>query len=236
MRSSPSGADPLDPGPKGFAHRGLHAGSAFPENSLLAFAAALELGAGIECDLRLTADDRVVVFHDADAWRMCGSPLVVGRSSHAELQRLRVGEHPIPTLESLLQLVGGRVPLLLEVKVERDLWRWVPALRAALSGYEGRFGIMSFDPRLVRLLKTNLPHVRRGLVVPDRWPGWKRRLALRLARPDFLAVETLAATRPWVRRQRRCRPVYSWTVRAAEQRQGLADQVNALIWEGDGRP
>lgn len=236
MRSSPSGADPLDPGPKGFAHRGLHAGPPFPENSLLAFAAALELGAGIECDLRLTADRRVLVFHDADAWRMCGSPMEIGRSTYAELARLHVGEHPIPALESLLHLVGGRVPLLLEVKVERDLWRWVPALRRALAGYEGAFGIMSFDPRLVRLVKTNLPAVRRGLVMPDRWTRWQRRMAQWLADPDFLAVETSAAARPWARRERRRRPVYSWTVRTPDQRKALADQVDALIWEGDGRP
>ena len=43
------------------------------------------------------------------------------------------GEGPIPTLESLLTLVGGRVPLLLEVKVEKDVWRWIPALEQALS-------------------------------------------------------------------------------------------------------
>src|SRR5438552_436235 len=117
MRSSPSGPDPLDPGPAGFAHRGLHSGTAFPENSVIAFAAALEAGAGIECDLRLSSDNRIVVFHDADARRMCGSSLQIGTSTMAELGRLRVGEHPIPTLASLLQTVGGRVPLLLEVKV-----------------------------------------------------------------------------------------------------------------------
>src|SRR5215210_242323 len=83
MQSSRSAADPLDPGPEGFAHRGLHYGSGFPENSLLAFAAALEIGAGIECDLRLTADNRIVVFHDEDAWRMCASPMVIGRSTLA---------------------------------------------------------------------------------------------------------------------------------------------------------
>ena len=89
-------ADPLDPGPAGFAHRGLHYGSGFPENSLLAFAAALELGAGIECDLRLTADNQIVVFHDEDAWRMCASPMVIGRSTLAELGRLRLGEGADP--------------------------------------------------------------------------------------------------------------------------------------------
>src|SRR5215212_4293301 len=100
-RLSPSVADPLDPGPVGFAHRGLHYGSQFPENSLIAFAAALELGCGIECDLRLTADDQVVVFHDADALRICASPLRIGGSTLAELGRLRLGEGPIPTLASL---------------------------------------------------------------------------------------------------------------------------------------
>lgn len=236
MRSSRSVADPLDPGPAGFAHRGLHRGSEFPENSLLAFAAALEAGAGIECDLRLTADDRVLVFHDADARRICGSPLRIGACSMAELARLRVGDGPIPTLADTLQLVGGRVPLLLEVKVAADLWRWVPALRQALSGYDGRFGVMSFDARLPRLLKTNLPDVRRGLVIKDALSGWKRFWALRLAGPQFLAVEAAALGRPWVERARRRMPVYAWTVRNSEQRQKAEVHADAAIWEGDGRP
>src|SRR6476619_3773850 len=96
MRSSRSKPDPLDPGPQGFAHRGLHYGSGFPENSLIAFSAALEIGAGIECDVRLTADNRVLVFHDADAWRMCSSRLVIGTSTLGELNRLRLGDGPIP--------------------------------------------------------------------------------------------------------------------------------------------
>src|SRR5688572_19203922 len=162
MRSSRSAADPLDPGPQGFAHRGLHYGAGFPENSLLAFAAALEAGAGIECDLRLTADDQVLVFHDADAMRLCASPMRIGQSTLAELSRLRLGEGPIPTLGRLLQLVGGRVPLLLEVKAGNDIWRWAPALERALAGYKGPFGIMSFDARIPRLIKTNLPQARRG--------------------------------------------------------------------------
>jgi glycerophosphoryl diester phosphodiesterase len=236
MRSSRSGTDPLDPGPKGFAHRGLHFGSGFPENSLIAFAAALELGAGIECDLRLTADDQILVFHDADAWQMCASPLRIGRSTWHELSRLRVGEGPIPSLASLLAMVEGRAPLLLEVKVDGDIWRWVPALREALQGYAGRYGIMSFDPRLPRLLKTNLPHVRRGLVVRADLPPLKRRVALWLADADFLAVDQAAIGEAWVTRERRRKPVYCWTIRTPEQRAQASVQADALMWEADGRP
>lgn len=236
MRSSRSVADPLDPGPAGFAHRGLHYGAQFPENSPIAFAAALELGAGIECDLRLTADDQIVVFHDADAWRLCASPLRIGASSLAELARLRVGDGPIPTLGGLLAMVAGRVPLLLEVKVDGDIWRWVAALRGALSDYQGRYGVISLDPRLPRLLRTNWPSVRRGLVVRGRTPVLKRSLAIALASPDFLAVERAALERRWVARARRRMPVYAWTIRTPAEREQARVHSDALIWEADGRP
>src|SRR5574338_252946 len=171
MRSSRSGAeprapDPLSRGTAGFAHRGLH-GPDVPENSLAAFSAVLDLGAGIECDLRLTADGRIVVFHDSDALRLCGDPARIGASTLEQLSRLRIGGEPIPTLPDLLALVGERVPLLLEAKVDGDLARWLPALRRDLADFSGRFGVMSFDPRLPRVLKARMPNVRRGLVVRD---------------------------------------------------------------------
>ena len=236
MRSSRSDPDPLDPGPAGFTHRGLHHGSEFPENSLIAFAAALEFGAGIECDLRLTADNRIIVFHDRDAWRLCASPMKIGESTLADLGRLSLGGHPIPTLESLLGMVDGRVPLLLEVKANRDIWRWVPALREGLGGYDGPFAVMSFDPRIPRLMKTNMPQVRRGLIVRNRHSSVRRGVAIALASPQFLAVERLALGKPWIERARRRMPIYSWTIRTAEERRQAEVQADALIWEGDGRP
>ena len=203
---------------------------------MIAFAAALEKACGIECDLRLTADNKVVVFHDADSLRICGSPLRIRDSKWAELSRLSVGEHPMPTLESLLSLVGGRVPLLLEAKVDRDIWRWAPALASALAGYRGPFGVMSFDPRLSRLIKTNMPDIPRGLVIRDSLPPLRRRWALWLAEPQFAAVDRLSLGKRWVAKLRDRIPVYSWTIRTAEERVQASVHADALIWEGDGRP
>jgi glycerophosphoryl diester phosphodiesterase len=236
MQSSPSGLDPLDPGPIGFAHRGLHDGSGSPENSLTAFAAALEMGAGIECDLRLTADNQIVVFHDADGRRQCASPMRIGQSTLNQLSRLRVGDQPIPTLHNLLNLIRGRSPLLLEIKVDRDIRRWMSALGEALRGYEGRFGVMSFDPRVARLLKTNLPAVRRGLVLRGDLLAWRRGLALRVADPHFIAVEHTALERPWIVRARERWPIYSWTIRSPAERAQAKVHADVLIWENDGRP
>ena len=234
-RSSPSGPDPLDPGPAGFAHRGLH-GPAVPENSLAAFAAALDLGAGIECDLRLTSDDHIVVFHDADASRLCASAQRIGRSTMKAIAELRLGGEPIPTLDELLALVDGRVPLLLEIKTDGDVARWGPALLEKLTAYRGPYGIMSFDPMLVRSLKAHLPEVRRGLVIDSDLSSFRRKLALSLADPQLIAVDRRAAGEAWVQSLRRLMPVYTWTIRTPEERMQAQVQADALIWEADGRP
>jgi glycerophosphoryl diester phosphodiesterase len=236
MRSSPSGPDPLDPGPRGFAHRGLHFGSAVPENTLAAFRAALDFGAGIECDLRLTADGQLVVFHDADARRLCASSLKIGQGRWADLAGLRVSGHPIPRLESLLSLVAGQVPLLLEAKVEHEARRWIAPLRRELAGYRGRFAVMSFDARLCRLIRREMPEIRRGLLIKGRVSSFERHVRLRIAEPDFLGIEASAIGMRWVAAARERLPIYAWTIRTAAERAQAEVQADALIWEGDGRP
>ncbi|MCY7270831.1 MAG: glycerophosphodiester phosphodiesterase, partial [Sphingomonas bacterium] len=233
MRSSRSSPDPLDPGRHGFAHRGLHCAPAIIENSLASFAASLGLGAGIECDLRLTADDQILVFHDADAQRLCGSPEIIGRSTLAQLAHLQLGGQPLPTLAQLLALVGGGAPMLLEAKVNRDLFRFGRVLVAALDGYSGPTGVMSFHPGLMRWLKANAPHLRRGLVIRDSLSPFKRWIAMKLADPAFLAVDVAAITRPWVAVVRNRVPVYTWTVRTSADRALALSRADALIWEAD---
>lgn len=241
MRSSrseadPCAPDPLWPGPNGFAHRGLHKAPAIIENTLTAFAAALELGAGIECDVRLTADDRLVVFHDEDGLRLAGSPLVIGQSTLEQVQALSVGGHPVPTLERLLELVDGGVPVLVEVKVDGpEFWRIGPALLRSIDGYRGPLGVMSFDPRVARWLKTNAPSVRRGLVIKDSLAAFRRWLAMTIADPQFVAVDIAALDKPWVACVRTRMPVYSWTSRTWADGRRVRQFADAPIWEADGR-
>lgn len=203
----------------------------------MAFAAALELGAGIECDLRLTADDRLVVYHDADGVRLSGRDAGIIDSTLADLADWRVGTQFIPTLDQLLLLVGGRVPLLLEAKVVGpEIWRMGPAILHALEGYAGPVGVMSFDPRLPRWLKTNAPQIQRGLVISNRLSTLKRWWALRLADPSFLAVDGAAFGKGWVAKERRRLPVFSWTSRTCADARRVRDFADAAIWEADGRP
>ena len=129
------------------------------------------------------------------------------------------------------------MPLLLEVKVDGDIWRWVPALRSALADYAGPFGVMSFDPRVPRLLKTNLPEVRRGLVVRDRLPPLRRRLASLARRPAIPRGRSRGARQALGRaRAPADAGLQLDDPHAAEQRSKPQVHADALIWEADGRP
>ena len=161
---------------------------------------------------------------------------MIAQSTLAQLDRLSVGGHPIPTLGQMLSLIDGQVPLLLEAKIDERFWRFGPALLAALEDYRGPYGVMSFDPRLPRWLKTNAPHVRRGLVVRERLSPVRRWGSMILADPQFIAVDRAALCQNWVARARRRMPLYAWTIRTADERRAVAELTDAVIWEADGRP
>ncbi|OZA01967.1 MAG: hypothetical protein B7Y02_17125 [Rhodobacterales bacterium 17-64-5] len=101
------------------AHRGLHdAAQGRIENSASAFAAAIAAGYGIELDVQRSADDVAVVFHDDDMDRLTDATGAFRDRTAAELGRtlLAGGTDTIPTLQEVLALVAGRVPLLIEIK------------------------------------------------------------------------------------------------------------------------
>ena len=238
MRSFRSEPDPLKPGAMGFAHRGLH-GPGVPENSLAAFRAAIDAGAGIECDVRLSADGEPVVFHDHDLRRMCASALAVEATDASMLGRQRLSdsaEH-IPSLVDLLDLVDGRVPLLIEVKARGgNSSRITKAVVEKLAAYEGPVGVMSFDPGVGKWLRRHAPQVQRGLVISQNASAFDRWRSMGAASPQFVAVDLGAIVRRWVKRARRNRWIYSWTIRNEADRQTAEIHADAPIWEGDGRP
>lgn len=222
----------------GFAHRGLH-GPGIPENSMAAFRAALEIGAGIECDVRLSGDGEVVVFHDHDLRRMCASALAVEatRADMLASQRLFDSNEHIPLLSELFDLVAGRAPLLIELKCRGgNASRLSQAVAALLAGYSGPAGVMSFEPAVGQWFARHAPQLRRGLVVSEKASAFDRWRSVRNASPHFLAVNRAMLGRKWAQQQRDHRWLYSWTIRSPADRETAEIHADALIWEGDGRP
>jgi glycerophosphoryl diester phosphodiesterase len=226
-----------------YAHRGLH-GLGRIENSLTAFAAAIEAGLGIECDVQRTADGRAVVFHD---WQLDRLTVVEGDvvvRAVADLTRiaLRGTNETIPTLRDLLELVAGQVPLLIELKSRRE-HLVSPLCRAVvrdLEGYPGPHAVMSFDPRVGHWFAGHSPATVRGLVVSEanaRTLGgaFKRHFALWRARPDFLAYDVRDLPSGFAAAQRaRGLPVLTWTVATPALRQRAEANADGWIAEAGG--
>ncbi|MES2493468.1 MAG: glycerophosphodiester phosphodiesterase family protein [Pseudomonadota bacterium] len=227
------------------AHRGLH-GAGVPENSLKAFAAALERGLGMECDVHMSRDGWPVVFHDWELDRLTGETGPIGDRSAEQIGAIVLAgsTEGIPLLRQVLDLVAGRQPLLIEVKSRRQhrVGALCMALRRDLQGYTGPHAVMSFDPRVARWFAAKSPATVRGLVVSEEhaktlFGRLRRHLGLWHARPDFLAydVRDLPGRHPAAQR-RRGMPVATWTVRSAADRERAAAHADALIVEGAGVP
>ncbi len=86
----------------GFAHRG--GASSAPENTLAAFAVAVEMGfTHLETDVHATSDGVLVAFHDDDLRRTCGDPRTIAATAWDDLSSVKVaGREPIPLLDEIL--------------------------------------------------------------------------------------------------------------------------------------
>lgn len=185
-----------------YAHRGLH-GNGRAENSLSAFRAAVAKGYGAELDVHLLADGGLAVIHDSNLKRTTGQEGRVEDLTTAELTNyhLEGTEDTIPTFRQVLEVFGGKTPLIIELKAENNVSELCAAACAAMEGYEGVWCMESFDPRCVHWLRKNRPDICRGQLAENSFRykssklPWYLKLVLSyhlenfLCQPDFVAYD-----------------------------------------------
>ncbi len=185
-----------------YAHRGLFDNkSDAPENSLRAIKKAVEAGFGIEFDVQLSKDDIPVVFHDASLKRMCGVDGMVWDYTLEELQKMKLleSDETIPTFADVLEAVGGKVPLIIEYKMDRPDTKVCELGNAILETYQGPYCIESFHPFAVKWYRDHKPEIMRGQLSEsfrkhnEKYRGKPLYVVLEylllnfLTRPDFIA-------------------------------------------------
>ena len=228
------------------AHRGLH-GAGIPENSMAAFAAAVEAGYAIELDVQLTADGKLVVFHDKTLSRMCGVKGALYKTNSSALARLSLqgSAEGIPLFFDVLRLVRGRVPLVIEVKTWGKYGEIAARMQRLLKGYPGPYCIQSFDPRILSWFRRHSPQTLRGQLSTDYYKsGTEAPFATRffltnlmcnfLSRPDFISYDQSYENQPSFRLCRRLFRPYcaAWTIRSAAQLQAARENFDLFIFEG----
>jgi glycerophosphoryl diester phosphodiesterase len=235
---------------KPIAHRGLHDRAAgIIENSVSAFAAAVDHGYAIECDVQLSRDGVAVIFHDDDLDRLTAATGPVIARTAAELTALPLRDSAagdcLPLFTDLLRVANGRVLLQIELKRQADEGATRMLARRVmegLKGYRGPIALESFDPNLLVALR------RAGCVAPlgiiiDRNTGRNlggfQRFVLRnllhwpMTRFDFISCGDDSLDLPAVRLFRAFGlPVTAWTVKSSAGALATVGKSDQIVFEG----
>ncbi len=221
------------------AHRGLHdLNKTCWENTPTAFRRAVAGNFAIECDVNLTADRVAVVFHDHELKRLTGREGKVSETSSGELCAMAIGgtgDRPL-RLRELLELVGGRVPLIIELK--GDIGHddgFVAAVASDLKGYAGKAAIMSFDHHLVRQFPVHAPNIPCGLTAEgDDGTAMEAHFSMLAHGISFVSYDVAAIPNRFVSfvRDRLAMPFITWTVQDRKQAELTWREGGQITFEG----
>lgn len=231
-----------------YAHRGLYDNEhGIPENSMAAFRRAMDKGYGIELDVHLTADNQLVVFHDDTLTRMCGMNKKISSFLYSDLMQLRLlgTEEGIPLFKDVLELIDGKVPLIIELKVDGSNQNLLcPLVWQLLSRYKGDYCIESFHPFVLQWFKRHEPQVVRGQLSCNFFkenPHCDIVLFLMsnlmtnfFTHPDFIAYKYLDLDNPAVIYNRKLFHIMTvvWTIPGKPTYDRFKNKVDVMIFEG----
>lgn len=229
-----------------YAHRGLHDnGGDAPENSMKAFKKAVDNGYGIELDVQLSRDRIPVVFHDFTLKRVCGQEGKVSDYTYEELQNFYLcnSREKIPKLSDFLEMVNGRVPLIVELKVEWTDISVCPLADGILKEYQGIYCIESFNPLALVWYRKNRNEVMRGQLSDAFFQeeGLKGLLYFVLehmllnfiTKPDFIAYNHKYY---WTLSRQICRKLYrnlavAWTIKSQKELDARRKDFDLFIFD-----
>ena len=233
------------------AHRGLHdLAAGVVENTATAALNAAAAGFAIECDVQMSRDGEAMVFHDETLGRLMRTAGDIAGRDARELKTLRyaAGSDKMITLDMLVSLIAGRVPLICEIKSRFDgNLRLARRTLEIVRAQSGPVALKSFDPEIIGFLRAQGVALPLGVIAEAHFthPSWEAlspRLKYRLAnllhydetRPDFLSyhVNDMPHAVPCLCRKGLRLPVMAWTVRTPAQRQLALEHADQMVFEG----
>ncbi len=223
------------------AHRG--ASGHAPENTMAAFRLADEQGAdAIELDAKLSADGVIVIHHDATLDRTTSGSGPLNQQSWSDLRNLDAGSkfdnrfagERIPTLRQVLEELGGKLLINIELTNYVRPWDRLPELAAELVigfGLEKRILFSSFNPVALKSVKKQAPEIPAGLLLLPQEPFWIRRLLRSIIPHEALNLQTKLVTPQIVESEHaKGRPINVWTVNEEQRmREMIEIGVDGLI-------
>ncbi|MFW5779953.1 MAG: glycerophosphodiester phosphodiesterase family protein [Bacillota bacterium] len=228
-----------------FAHRGLH-NEQFPENSMGSFKNAIKENYFIELDVRLMADDEVVVFHDANLKRMCKQALQIKKLTSEDLRNKKFylpnGEK-IPLLKDVIKLCQGHTKLLVEIKMTFSKGtKLEEKVYELIKGQEDWIAVQGFAPSTIKWFSENAPEFLNGYLathfgnpIADKIYDRVINKVVEKNKVDFLAfnIKSLPSKSIDEVIKKKEMKLLSWTVKSEDDiKKAKESGVDNIIFEG----
>ncbi|MBE5758238.1 MAG: glycerophosphodiester phosphodiesterase [Clostridiales bacterium] len=221
------------------AHRGLH-NEKFPENSLPAFQNAIDHNFAIELDVRVSKDGSLVIFHDHNLMRMCSVDLDIKNLTLNEIKshKLRSSNYTIPTLQEVLELVDGKVPIMIELKPVDKHERIEEKVLAVIKSYQGDLAVKSFNPLTMLWFKKHAPNITRGMLssyfentnLPFIYKFLIKRLFLfNRIKPHFISYDLNNLPNKYVKNKKV--PILAWTITSIDMEKEALKVADNVIFQ-----
>lgn len=213
------------------AHRGLHSNANnIYENTKESFLAAVNENYAIECDVVLSKDHEVVVFHDENLKRLCNLDKNVSSLTMNELRNLKIYESNsnIISLDEMLHVVSAHVPIIIEIK-----GKFTPfieeRIQEIIRSYKGPIALKTFNLKSVEWLIKFLPYVYKGLVIDSNTNNFEAILDLNI---DFISCDIEFIESNLVDRlKKKGLPIITWTVDNEDKKKKANLIADNIIFE-----
>lgn len=201
------------------AHRGVH-NKYIKGNSLIAIELAIMKKLPVEFDITLTKDNVVILCHDSFI-KCKNKTYIIVNHNYSKLKGIC---QKIVTLEEVLNLVSGKIPLLIELKPYNKGNKLEKECVKLLDNYKGYFAIQSFSPFIIYWFKKNRESYIRGQLLTNTYNYnfivngiYKYMLFNKFTNPDFICYNIKGLPNKQIERVRKSKTVIGWTVKKQEQ-------------------
>lgn len=214
------------------AHRGMHS-SKITENTLEAFILAMKHNYIIEFDVHLLKDNNIIVYHDDNLQRLAHLNQKIKNLKVSNLKKVHLPNNAkIPMLAEVLQLINGKVPIIIELKCDNRVGKLEKELVKYLDNYNGVFAVKSFNPLSVMWFKKHRPNYIRGLLLSGkeklRNKIMRTNFIFNLCKPDFLSFNYLLYKHKLMNKKI---IKLAWTINSLEKYQKYKEYYDNLICE-----
>lgn len=220
------------------AHRGLHDNKSIPENSMVAFKNAIDHDYGIEFDVYLTDDNKLIIHHDDSLKRMCGIDVFPEKIDTSKLEEYKLlnTNYSIPLFLDFLKLVDGKVNLICEIKTTKKVNEVCEKLYDVIKDYKGNFCVESFDPKIVNWWYKNHKEIILGQLYTSKseLQYYYAKLLRQYKKVDFLAINVNSLTDKYflnIKKKYPKKKLITWTVRTNEQLNKAKEVADNFIFE-----